>query len=136
MSDLQKIIDAVPAALRNNAKQAIPAILAECVRAGVTDRAQIAYILATAQHESNFKPSREIWGPNQVPEQKRYDAPGNQLGNAINSNPNANHTNGEGYLYRGRGYVQVTGYTNYKNWSNRLGVDLVEIGRASCRERV
>jgi predicted chitinase len=125
MSDLDKIIEAVPTTLRNNAKQAIPAILAACESAGVTDRAQIAYILATAQHESNFKPIREIWGPNQVPEQKRYDAPGNHLGNAVNSDPNANYTNGEGYLYRGRGYVQVTGHDNYANWSNRLGVDLV-----------
>jgi predicted chitinase len=125
MSDLDTIIEAVPATLRNNAKQAIPAILAACERAGVTDRAQIAYILATAQHESNFKPIREIWGPNQVPEQKRYDAPGNRLGNAVNRDPNANYTNGEGYLYRGRGYVQVTGHDNYMNWSNRLGVDLV-----------
>ncbi len=125
MSDLDKIVEAVPTTLRNNAKQSIPAILAACESAGVTNRAQIAYILATVQHESNFKPIREIWGPNQVPEQKRYDAPGNKLGNVTNSNPNANYTNGEGYLYRGRGYVQITGHANYANWSSRLGMDLV-----------
>ena len=32
---------------------------------------------------------------------------------------------GDGPRYKGRGYVQITGRTNYKRWSQLLGVDLV-----------
>lgn len=41
---------------------------------------------------------------------------GGQLGNAPN----------EGYLYRGRGFIQLTGKANYKRYGDMIGVDLVK----------
>ena len=32
---------------------------------------------------------------------------------------------GEGYTYRGRGYIQLTGKDNYQKYSDKLGIDLV-----------
>jgi predicted chitinase len=41
---------------------------------------------------------------------------GGQLGNSSN----------EGYLYRGRGFIQLTGKSNYKRYGDMIGVDLVK----------
>jgi hypothetical protein len=45
-----------------NIEANIQLIVNECIKQGVTDQHQIAYILATAQHESNFEPVTEIGG--------------------------------------------------------------------------
>lgn len=67
---------------------------------GVTDRRQIAYIVATAQHETdNFNTSREYDGPNQAI-RRGY---------------------GGGEDYYGRGYVQVTHDRNYDRMATTLG---------------
>lgn len=36
-----------------------------------------------------------------------------------------NQVPGFGRKYRGRGYIQLTGYYNYKNYGDRIGIDLV-----------
>ena len=74
-------------------------ILAEAQKQGVTDPAQIAYILGTAELESQFRPQDEGWD-----DFRRSGRAGN---------------------YYGRGLVQVTWQSNYQYWSDRLGVDLV-----------
>ncbi len=88
-----------------NRAEAQAAIIAECKRLGITSRPQIAYILATAEHETanTFLPVREAfwlsenWRRNNLP----Y------------------------YPYYGRGYVQLTHDFNYKKYSNLLGMDLL-----------
>lgn len=73
-------------------------ILRECSKQGVSDRRQLAYILATVQHETahTYKPIDEYDG-----QQTRY-AP-----------------------YWGRGYVQLTWLDNYRKYSKLLKKDLV-----------
>ena len=78
----------------------ITAIIQECLRQGVTDKAQIAYILGTAEHESTMGQFMEEIDQSNWP----YYSGGSR--------------------YHGRGYVQITHDYNYKDWSRRLRVDL------------
>jgi putative chitinase len=79
-----------------------------------------AYVFATAWHETgptgsslHMLPRKEIWGPSEA--QKRYE--GNRgLGN---TQP------GDGKLFMGRGYVQITGRANYVKASAITGQPLV-----------
>lgn len=83
----------------------VAAIEAECIRQGLTMKAQIAYVLATVEHETNdtFKPVREsYWLGEWARKRLRY------------------------YPYYGRGYVQLTWKFNYQGYSKILGIDLVK----------
>ena len=81
-------------------------ILLVAEKFGVTDHKQLAYILATAMHESGLVPIKEkedkkrgkVWAW-----QSKYWGTG----------------------YYGRGFVQLTWKTNYQKFSDYLGVDLV-----------
>ena len=74
----------------------------------------VAYMLATAWHETahTMKPIEE-YGKGKG---KRYGS---------NVDINGNRYTGLKHLYYGRGYVQLTWLTNYKNMGKVLGVDLV-----------
>lgn len=108
--DVNRLVSVLPRNIQNNARQHFPGILAECQRQGVTDRAQIAYILATACHESNAGGAMTEFASGNAYEGRR------SLGNCYS---------GDGVRFKGRGYVQITGRRNYADWSRRLGVDLV-----------
>lgn len=78
-----------------------------------------AYILATAWHETAFtmQPITERGGKSYF---NKYDpefkpAKARELGNTIR---------GDGYKFRGRGYVQITGRSNYVRAGLHCGVDM------------
>lgn len=48
---------------------------------------------------------------------------------------NGDEASGDGWRYRGRGLIQVTGKANYRTMSERLGVDFVEAPELLAEER-
>jgi predicted chitinase len=100
------------------AQAAIPLLVTTCKNDGVTDKAQMAYVLGTAQHESaGFAHMRELFDGNDQAAffNKKYGGRAD-LGN---TEP------GDGAKYFGRGFVQITGRNNYTKFAKILGIDLV-----------
>jgi len=109
--NLELIIASIPYAdVRLFARDTVPLILRSCLENGVTDLGQIAYVLATAEHESHMGKWMEELASGWAYEWR------DDLGNFYA---------GDGPLYKGRGFVQVTGRANYRHWSARLGIDLI-----------
>lgn len=103
------------------------AILDEWERRGLSDARWLAYMLATAFHETgpaskagHMKPIREYG--DRAYFMRMYDKTGERpkvaatLGNTMV---------GDGAMFCGRGYVQLTGRANYAKASKALGIDLV-----------
>jgi len=100
-----------PSAIRPFAKKNLPLILDRCLDNGVIDRGQIAYVFATAEHESHF-------GRLMMELADGWDYEGREdLGNT---------ESGDGPRFKGRGFVQITGRRNYQIWSKKLGIHLID----------
>ncbi|HEX8142875.1 MAG TPA: hypothetical protein VF553_09785 [Pyrinomonadaceae bacterium] len=81
----------------------------------LTDLRWAAYMLATVKHEcaDTFQPITERGARAYF---NKYE-PGTPIGKNL-----GNTVKGDGYLYRGRGYVQITGRPNYQKMSSILGL--------------
>lgn len=88
--------------------KSVDSILAECELQGVTDKRQIAYILATPYHEC-YNPKK----------------PETRLTPITEFGSNKYLTGKKYYPYIARGFSGLTWLANYKKEGKRLGIDLV-----------
>lgn len=96
---------------RANRDKSVSALI-EAAKARQLTKAQIAYILATADHESDsFNTLEEYSSGDQYEGRDDLD----------NTNP------GDGPRFKGRGYVQLTGRRNYTAYSQITGLELVKL---------
>lgn len=89
-------------------------------QAGITDPTERAAFLGQMAHESgNFNFNEEQISKEKAEATMGYKSVGNKKGGLGNTEE------GDGYKYRGRGYVQLTGKWNYAHYGKKIGVDLV-----------
>ncbi len=97
---------------REWAKEAIVLLVTGCRAGGLGDPAQIAYVLATAEHQSHF--GKAMVEEGDAARWRAYE------GRHGNDRP------GDGKRYRGRGYVRITFKAIYAEFADLVGgVDLV-----------
>ncbi len=110
-----------PSEIRPLAKKNLPLVLNQCLDNGVIDRGQIAYVFATAEHESHF-------GRFMMELDDGWYLEGREdLGN---TEP------GDGPRFKGRGFVQITGRRNYRIWSDKLGINLIDNPEKAARPEI
>jgi predicted chitinase len=138
-------LTAVPAALVTLAEEHLPVILSQCAATGVKNVNQVAYILATTEHESGFGQQDFSWSEPLIEDHNQYTQRQNgtwRSRNHVTDERVTGNTEEEldrrywdnsygGRLgnergtsdaanYRGRGYVQLTGEDNYQRISDEL----------------
>lgn len=109
--------------------------------AGISNPSERAMMLAQAHHETGgFRKMEEgfKYSPDVLRRTSRRAANLSQsqmsslmrtgeegIANFMYDGRNGNNEKGDGYKYRGRGFVQLTGKANYAEASKALGIDLV-----------
>jgi len=113
---------------------------AACKKYGINTPLRVLHFLAQLGHESGFKPIEENlnYSAKRLVEVFPKYFRDYTVASAYAHRPaaiasrvyggrmgNGTESTGEGYLYRGRGYLQLTGKSNYLKYSKLIGYDLV-----------
>ena len=145
---MPKIVDDINNAVDKQGGPEALRVRVELNRVGITDPVEQANVLAQIEAESALKPRSEnlnysakrlyqIWGPDQKKNTVRFKtlddakaaaAKGEEhIASLIYDNRKdlGNTEAGDGYKFRGRGFIQLTGKDNYKRYGKRIGVDLI-----------
>lgn len=102
-----------PTPISSNPSEGEKAVRAAASKYGITDATEINALLAQTGHESgNFRQLTELGSKSYF---ERYEGRAD-LGN---TQP------GDGYKYRGRGYIQLTGRANYEQFAKFSGLDVI-----------
>lgn len=129
-----------PLKLGPGAEEGARILIRNAMAAGITDKQELAMLLAQTHLESggfskleeNLRYKAEtlmkLW-PNRFPTlasaQQLATAGPVAIANAIYGGRMGNDKPGDGWKYRGRGFMQLTGKANYMAASKGLGIDLV-----------
>lgn len=114
---VDRVVEMLIGTSRPNITTNLPNILAALRAKTLVDRPMILVTLATIYVETGqFDPIPEgISQYNTSPGGQPFDLYNNRMGNGADG----------GALYKGRGYIQLTGYDNYRDIGAAIGVDLV-----------
>lgn len=141
-------------------RQRAESLLAHAYRSGITDPKELANFMGQVQHESqnfskleenlNYSGSRlyDVFGPRNgltsqrandiaaIPDKnERARAVAEQVyGGTYGAKALGNTEPGDGYTYRGRGYVQLTGKKNYAAYAASTGLDLLNHPELAANE--
>lgn len=106
-------------ALSAGASKYLPYMFAAFSKYGVTDPNQMAAILAEVDHETDwgtYGPTPLVEDRSETSSETKYDG---ELGNGA-------YPSTDGYTYRGRGLIQITGKSNYQMIDDNFGTDTVD----------
>lgn len=105
-----------PATKRANIESNLPHVLRAMRVRGLGDTAMVLMALATIRAETEgFVPISEFQSKYNT-KNKPFDLYDGRLGNGP----------GEGVVFKGRGFVQLTGRSNYEQVGNAIGIDLAD----------